>query len=224
MAKIKMPKGTPTIDMTPMVDLAFLLVTFFMLAANFRSNEPVDVNIPSSIGDEEVPEKTLILVTVDKGGRLFFNVAGDSTVRRSVISQMATKYNAPLSNAQFKEYLKITSIGCSMAELPAYLSTDGEGRKNFKTLGIPADSTNNQLKDWINYANLAMLQYGKDAYLKAKDEAKPNEVVKPEDFKPKFVLKVEGQAEYVRAKMAIETFRDLNLNNLHFVTSLENKQ
>jgi hypothetical protein len=37
-------------------------------------------------------------------------------------------------------------------------------------------------------------------------------------------LKVEGQAEYVRAKMAIETFRDLNLNNLHFVTSLENKQ
>jgi len=205
MAKIKMPKGTPTIDMTPMVDLAFLLVTFFMLAANFRSNEPVDVNIPSSIGDEEVPEKTLILVTVDKGGRLFFNVTGDSTVRRSVISQMATKYKAPLNNDNLKEYLKITSIGCSMAELPA-------------------DSTNNQLKDWINYANLAMLQYGKDAYLKAKDEAKPNEVVKPEDFKPKFVLKVEGQAEYVRAKMAIETFRDLNLNNLHFVTSLENKQ
>ena len=62
MAKIKMPKGTPSLDMTPMVDLAFLLVTFFMLAASFRSNEPVDVTIPSSIGDKEVPEKTLIMV------------------------------------------------------------------------------------------------------------------------------------------------------------------
>jgi biopolymer transport protein ExbD len=224
MAKIKMPKGTPTIDMTPMVDLAFLLVTFFMLAANFRSNEPVDVNIPSSIGDEEVPEKTLILVTVDKGGRLFFNVTGDSTVRKSVFSQMVKKYNAKVDNSHLEEYLKITSIGCSMAELPAYLSTDGEGRKKFQTLGIPADSTNNQLKDWIYFADIAMREYGKTAFLKAKDEAKPNEVVNPKDFLPKYVLKVEGQAEYVRAKMAIETFRDLNLNNLHFVTSLENKQ
>jgi biopolymer transport protein ExbD len=224
MAKIKMPKGTPSIDMTPMVDLAFLLVTFFMLAANFRSNEPVDVNIPSSIGDEEVPEKTLIMVTVDKGGRLFFNVAGDSTVRKTVVTQMAKKYNVPLSQKELKEYLRITSIGCTMAELPQYLSVDGDARKKFNTLGIPADSTNNQLKDWINYANQAMLDYGKAKYLEDKDHEKPNEPVKPEDYKPKFVLKVEGEAEYVRAKLAIETFRDLNLNNLHFVTSLENKQ
>ena len=46
MANIKAPKGSPTIDMTPMVDLAFLLVTFFMLAANFRSDEPVQVDTP----------------------------------------------------------------------------------------------------------------------------------------------------------------------------------
>jgi biopolymer transport protein ExbD len=224
MANVKMPKGAPTIDMTPMVDLAFLLVTFFMLAANFRSNEPVDVNVPSSIGDEEVPEKTLVLVTVDKGGRLFFNVAGDSSVRAKVLTNMISKYKVNLDKEQFDEYLKITSIGCSMQELKPYLSTDGDGRKKFQTLGIPADSLNNQLKDWINFANLAMLEYGKAEFQKAKADEKPNEPVKPEDFKPKFVLKVEGQAEYIRAKMAIETFRDLNLNNLNFVTSLENKQ
>ena len=55
MPKIKMPKGTPSIDMTPMVDLAFLLVTFFMLTASFRNAEPVTVETPSSISYKIIP-------------------------------------------------------------------------------------------------------------------------------------------------------------------------
>ncbi|MFM1898639.1 MAG: hypothetical protein RL577_879, partial [Bacteroidota bacterium] len=35
MPKVKMPKSSPSLDMTPMVDLAFLLVTFFMLTSSF---------------------------------------------------------------------------------------------------------------------------------------------------------------------------------------------
>lgn len=133
MAKIKMPKGTPSLDMTPMVDLAFLLVTFFMLNANFRSNEPVDVSIPSSIGDKEVPQKTLIMVTVDNRGRVFFNATGGD-VRKNVLAKMVDKYKVNLSPKQFDEFLKISSIGCSMSELPQYLSVDNEGRKNLRRM------------------------------------------------------------------------------------------
>lgn len=222
MAEIKTPKGSPSIDMTPMVDLAFLLVTFFMLAATFRTDEPVEVSIPSSIGDKEIPEKTLVLVTVDKGGRIFFSCTGEE-VRKKVLAQMAAKYKVPLSEDNVKEFARITSIGCSMSQLPQYLSLDGEGRKNFPTtVGIPSDSTHNELKDWINFANREMLDYGKKMFEEESAKQGKNAApLKADDYKPKFVLKAAMDAEYVRVKSAIETFRDLNLNNLNFVTSQE---
>ncbi len=222
MAEIKTPKGSPSIDMTPMVDLAFLLVTFFMLAATFRTDEPVEVSIPSSIGDKEIPEKTLVLVTVDKGGRIFFSCTGEE-VRKKVLAQMAAKYKVPLSEDNVKEFARITSIGCSMSQLPQYLSLDGEGRKNFPTeTGIPSDSTHNELKDWVNFANREMLDYGKKMFEEeSAKQGKNAEPLKADDYKPKFVLKAAMDAEYVRVKSAIETFRDLNLNNLNFVTSQE---
>lgn len=226
MAEIKTPKGSPSIDMTPMVDLAFLLVTFFMLAATFRTDEPVEVSIPSSIGDKEIPEKTLVLVTVDKGGRIYFSCTGEE-VRKKVVTQMAAKYKVPLSEDNIKEFVRITSIGCSMGELPQYLSLDGEGRKNYRKqdadfVGIPSDSLNNQLKDWINFANREMLDYGKKMFEEeSAKQGKGQAPLRPEDYKPKFVLKAAMDAEYVRVKTAIETFRDLNLNNLNFVTSQE---
>ena len=55
MAEVQSSKGSPSLDMTPMVDLAFLLVTFFMLTATSRVTEPVVVDTPSSTADKLLP-------------------------------------------------------------------------------------------------------------------------------------------------------------------------
>lgn len=211
-----MPKSTPSIDMTPMVDLAFLLVTFFMLSASFRSNEPVEVDVPSSISDRIIPEN-IVMVTIDKGGRVFFNMS-DPEARRELLQNMSGKYKTALSQEQIDEFVYMSTFGCSMQELPTYLSLESEKRKLFNTVGIPSDSTNNQLKDWIFYGNIAALNTGKTAYEEAKMKGESPEV---NDFKPKFILKVDGKAAYVHAQNVISTFRDLHLNNLNFVTSME---
>lgn len=228
MAEISKPKGSPSIDMTPMVDLAFLLVTFFMLAANFRTDEPVDIAIPSSIGDKEIPPKTAVLVSVDKGGRIYFDVKGGEVVRTQILTDMAKKYQVQLTNEEIKDFSYMSgSFGCSMRELKQYLSLDGEGRKKYRKedpafAGIPSDSTHNELKDWIYFSKNRMLDFGKEEYERESGNKGPNGApLKADDFKPKFILKADMEAEYVRTKQAIETFRDLDINNLNFVTSQE---
>jgi biopolymer transport protein ExbD len=216
MPKIKMPKSSPSIDMTPMVDLAFLLVTFFMLAASFRSSEPVEVDVPSSISDKIIPEN-VVLVTIDRGGRVFFNMS-DPEGRRELLMNMAAKYKVGFSEEQISKFTFMSSFGCTMQELPAYIDMPAEARKNLNTKGIPLDSTNNQLKDWVYFGNIAALNSGRTAYEEAKMKGDSPD---PNDFKPKFTLRVDNKALYVHAQNVINVFRDLDLNNLNFITSME---
>ncbi|MDP4595664.1 MAG: biopolymer transporter ExbD [Crocinitomicaceae bacterium] len=216
MPKIKMPKGTPSIDMTPMVDLAFLLVTFFMLTASFRNAEPVTVETPSSISDKIIP-KNILMVTLDKDGRVFFNLS-DAEARKEMLNNMLQKYKIGLSEEKIEEFSFMSTFGCTMQELPAYMNTEAAKRASFPTLGIPTDSTKNELLDWLSFAATAAGNTGRTAFEEAK--LKGGEP-KMEDFKPKFIMRVDSKTLYKDAQVVIDVFRELNLNNLNFVTSAE---
>jgi biopolymer transport protein ExbD len=211
-----MPKGTPSIDMTPMVDLAFLLVTFFMLTASFRNAEPVTVETPSSISDKIIPEN-ILMVTLDKNGRVFFNLS-DAEARKEMLNSMLQKYKIGLSEEKVEEFSFMSTFGCTMQELPAYMNIEPAKRASFPTQGIPTDSTKNELLDWLTFAATAAGNTGRTAFEEAK--LKGGEP-KMEDFKPKFILRVDSKTLYKDAQVVIDVFRELNLNNLNFVTSAE---
>lgn len=216
MPKLKIPKSSPAIDMTPMVDLAFLLVTFFMLAASFRPSEPVTVETPSSISDKFIPEN-MIMVTVASDGKVYFNLTG-AEARKESLTNMMGLYKVSLTEEQIEKFALMSTFGCSMKELPAYLDLSGDSRKEFQTKGVPLDSLDNQLKNWISYSNVAALNSGQTAYNEAKRKGLSPEA---NDFKPKFVIRADGKAIYKKAEEVIDVFRELNLNNLSFVTSAE---
>jgi biopolymer transport protein ExbD len=216
MPKLKIPKSSPAIDMTPMVDLAFLLVTFFMLAASFRPSEPVTVTTPSSVSDKVIPEN-MIMVTVAEDGKVYFNLTG-AEARKEALKNMLGLYKVSLTEEQVEKFSVMSTFGCTMKELPAYIDLSGDARKTFNTKGVPLDSLDNQLKNWISYSNVAALNSGQTAYNDAKKKGLSPEA---NDFKPKFIVRADGKALYKKAEEVIDVFRELNLNNLSFVTSSE---
>ncbi len=151
MPKIKMPRSSPALDMTPMVDLAFLLVTFFMLTAQFRPEEVVAVDTPQSMSQSPIPTDNLMTIIVDSAGRVFWDFT-DKKVRTEVIKDLASRYHLQLSEDQVTRFTNLNVLGMPVQQLPAYLELNsGSERREVdqQSRGIPIDSTNNQLKDWI---------------------------------------------------------------------------
>ena len=67
------PRTGVRIDMTAMVDVAFLLLIFFMSTTQFRPPEQVAVTLPLSSSEIHVPETATIVLTVSREGRIFIS-------------------------------------------------------------------------------------------------------------------------------------------------------
>jgi biopolymer transport protein ExbD len=59
------------LDMTPMVDIAFLLLIFYMATTQFKPSEKKEVTLPMSHSQIELPDKGKILVTVTEDDSVF---------------------------------------------------------------------------------------------------------------------------------------------------------
>ncbi len=58
------------IDMTPMVDVAFLLLIFFMSTTQFKPPEQVPINLPGSHSSLKLPESDVLIISVAKEGQI----------------------------------------------------------------------------------------------------------------------------------------------------------
>ena len=72
------------IDMTPMVDVAFLLLIFFMVTTVFRRPQALEMTIPAEKAEQEIPEQNVLQIRVTKDEQLYWNIGFETPALVSV--------------------------------------------------------------------------------------------------------------------------------------------
>ena len=157
MPRVKVARKSTAIDMTAMCDVAFLLLTFFILTAKPRVEDPVKAEVPTSTKDKLVPEDNLGLITVGGNGKTFYSVTG-SDVRVETLKAMGDKYSIQFTPEEQLKFSNTEIFGVPMANLKSFLDMDEDQKKSYQQPGIPSDTTgNSELSNWILTSRKAQL-------------------------------------------------------------------
>ncbi len=196
MPKVKIKRKSTWIDMTAMCDVAFLLLTFFMLTSNFTKKEPILVATPSSISEIKIPETNIMTVLVDPSGKVYFGIDGQEK-RRQLIEKMAASYKVSLTTEEMKRYSLLDLVGNPMYSMKAYLNLSPDVRDlPQNNLGIPADSTDNQFREWVRSAR----------------EVNPD---------MRIAIKADQKTPYPVIRKVMKSLQELDENRYNLITRLE---
>ena len=158
MPSAKIAKKSTDTDMTPFVDIAFLILSFFIMATKFKPPEPVEIKTPGSVLSQKLPENNAVLISIDSANRVFFTVLSekDPTKFDAIISGVNAEQNLGLSPAEQANFRKTFMVGVPFSGLKQLLATDFKDQAKIAQPGIPVlDSANNQLAWWIKQAKAA---------------------------------------------------------------------
>ena len=207
MAKVKMSKKATSIDMTAMCDVAFLLLTFFILTATAKVPEPLPVDTPSSTVQTKLPETGLVTITVGKSegkDQVFFGMK-DRAIRSGALDYMAQKYKITFTQTEKDQFALVDEFGVPVEGLKQLLAMKGSDRsKKGVQPGIPCDSLNNQLQEWIQFARTANIDQGATKELQ-------------------FAIKGDAKEKYPQIKRVMDILQDQKINSFNLVTGLRGK-
>ena len=198
MPKVKVPRKSTTVDMTAMCDVAFLLLTFFMLTSNFVAKEPIVVAIPASVAEIKIPERDIATVLIDKDGKVFFGLDTQQD-RKELLKTLGLAFSVTpaFDEKELNEFSKISSSGVPIEKMHAFLALKPEARDSKDAaIGIPADSINNQFKEWMKNARK----------------------INP---KLRLAIKADQQTPYKVIKRVMTTLQDIKENRYNLITSLK---
>jgi biopolymer transport protein ExbD len=195
MSKVKIARKSIALDMTAMCDMAFLLLTFFILTAKFKADDPVVVDTPASISDVKLPDKDIMTIAIDKQNRVYFGIDGQFD-REKMLEFVAGKYKVGFTPDEIKQFSLLSSFGLPIGNLRQLLATKDKAK--FPQMGIPCDSAQNELTDWVAYARYA---------------------------NPKLRITIKGDvdANYETVGKVIKTLQDQNINKFNLITNMKAK-
>jgi biopolymer transport protein ExbD len=199
MPSVKIPRKSTDFDMTPFVDVAFLILSFFMLATKFKPPEKVTVTTPKSVSADKLKEQDGLIVSFDSAGRVFLRLTVLKEQNQDLYTEIISSVNAAkslgLTESDKLRFKKEPLIGVPFASLKAYL-----GGSTVPDTGIPVDSTNNELAQWVASAN--------DVFRSHADRK----------LAPNYLIKGDNNSAYPAFKGVIDAFRQNQVFRFQLVT------
>jgi biopolymer transport protein ExbD len=146
MGRAKIPRKSTNIDMTAMCDVAFLLLSFFILATKTKPPEVLTVAPPSSVSSKAAPDNAM-LITMTKDGRVFL-MFGESTKKGDILENVNRQNNLQLSESEMNKWKKQEFYGLPFNKVKNYLNAS-EQIPAISMEGIPVDTAQNELIAWV---------------------------------------------------------------------------
>jgi biopolymer transport protein ExbD len=200
MAKVKMSKKATSIDMTAMCDVAFLLLTFFILTATAKQPEPLPVDTPNSTVEDKLPEKNLAVITIGDSGKVFLGIK-EIPIRRKTLELMSKEKGINFTDDEIAKFGLMDEFGVPFTYVKTLISmTSTQRNVKGQQIGIPHDSLNNELKDWILQARNA-------------NSAENHEQLN-------FAIKGDAKEQYPQIKKVMDILQDQQVNRFYLVTGL----
>lgn len=201
MPKVKLARKETVTDMTPFVDIGFLILSFFIMATKFKPAEPVPIATPNSVSSQPLPENDAVMVSIDKNDKVYFSIMAkkEPQLAKDLIIAASTARNIPLTAADVAAYRDDVPIGMPFSKLKGFLALPHDQQGKIAQDGIPVlDSTNAELTYWIAAAKQVFA--GKQL---------------------KFLIKGDAVSKYPVFKSIIEAFKKNDEQKYNLVTAPE---
>lgn len=201
MARVKPKRHGIHIDMTPMSDLAWLLLTFFILTTQFKPKETVTIDPPSSISQIKIRDHGMMKIAITSDGKYYFSM-DEEKYKVQLLDAMGKKYGINFTDREKSEFKKLADFGVSITGLKQYLNIP-EGQREFvKVQGIPADSAKPEITDWVFEAR---------------------EIAKKNGDSLDLGIKGDVNTQYPVFKNLLSRLQEKNMNKFQLITSAESK-
>ena len=184
--------------MTAMCDVAFLLLSFFVMTATAKVPEALPVDTPSSTVQTKLPEADLATITIGQG-KVFFDLKGRE-VRKKTLELMGQKYGIAFSESDGEKFALMEGFGVPIGSLKQIIDMKSADRSKANQPGIPKDSLDNQLKEWIYNARIANIEVA--------------------DKELQIAIKGDAKEEYQAIRKVMDILQDQKINNFNLVTGL----
>jgi biopolymer transport protein ExbD len=132
-------------------------------------------------------------------GKFYFQPVENASERVELLDKMGQKYGVTFDTNEKAAFQKLPAIGVPMNQLKSFLDLSEDEQKNYKNpAGIPMDSVNKQLTDWVQQSLSVNPSY-------------------------KLAIKGDVNTQYPKVKSLFEGLRDIKFLNFWLITSQETK-